>query len=225
MTTPIIEVTIAAPAPSIWPALRDPELIAQWHGWQTGDDTLADEINLIYLDGAEAVQAEYVLKLSGGDVFELIEVGGTTRLRITRAPYDPEWEWAAYYDDITAGWETFAQQLRFWLERHPGELRRTLFYSGDVYSGDVYSSDVYSSDTDPFVDATPGGGGSGDWFESEFQRGVVLDDLGPGLLIVAHKPVSGSRSVMVHLTTYGLDDGRFAQVKAVWDAWWAGASS
>ncbi|MGC4944439.1 hypothetical protein [Kribbella sp. DT2] len=42
---------------------------------------------------------------------------------------DPDWD-AYYYDDVTEGWTTFLHQLRFALDRHRDEPRRTLFYSG-----------------------------------------------------------------------------------------------
>ena len=31
-----------------------------------------------------------------------------------------------YYDDIRAGWPTFVEQLRFMIERHPGDDRTFL---------------------------------------------------------------------------------------------------
>lgn len=203
MSTDVIEVAIAVPTATIWPALRDPALIAQWHGWETDDGSLAAEIDLIYVQGAEIVKDGRVLKLSGGDVFELSDVEGGSRLRITRAAYDPDWEWAIYYDDITAGWVTFTQQLRFWLERQPGETRRTLFYSSDV---------------DPHVVLPPA---APPWFETEHQRGVVLDELGPGLLIVARNPKPDSTGVTAVVTTFGLDDEQLVDARRVWDAWWA----
>ena len=39
----------------------------------------------------------------------------------------PDEEWSAYYDDITEGWTSFLQQLKFMHEMHPGEERRTIF--------------------------------------------------------------------------------------------------
>ena len=51
-------------------------------------------------------------------------------VRITRAPFVPDTEWSAYYHEITEGWLSFLQQLRFMYEEHPGEARRTLFLSG-----------------------------------------------------------------------------------------------
>lgn len=207
MTTPVIEVTIAAPAKDLWPALRDPELIAQWHGWETEGTALADEIDLIYLQGVEVVEEGRSFTLSGGDTFELTAVDGATQLRITRAPYDPNWEWAAYYHDITEGWHTFAQQLRFWFERHPGETRRTLYYAGEAA---------------PSITDLPSPG-TESWFETELQYGVVLDDQGPGLLILARNPAPGSTSSSAVVTTYGLSEDHLAATKAAWDSWWAGS--
>lgn len=207
MTTPAIDVTIAAPAASVWPALRDPDLIAQWHGWQTADGSLSDEIDLIYITGAQVVDDGRVLQLAGGDRIELTDVDAGVQLRITRAAYDPDWEWAKYYNDITEGWVTFTQQLRFWFGHHAGETRRTLTYTGEA----------------PDLSTIPSAA-SEDWFTSELQRGLVLDDLGPGLLIVARNPAPESTATTVVVTTYGLDDDQFAEAKTAWDAWYASST-
>ena len=121
--TPRIEVTVAAPIDTVWSVLRDPELIARWHGWEF--DGLAEEVRTIYLNGVVDDPDAHTLELSDGDRFTLHEVAGGVLVRVTRAPHDPESDWADYYDDINEGWWTFLQQLRFAVERHGVAERRT----------------------------------------------------------------------------------------------------
>ena len=79
-----IEVVIAAPAPEVWAALRDPQLIRRWHGWE--DDGLDAEIEQIYGAAATVEESGTRLVLAGGDTVDLATVPGGTRLRLRRAP-------------------------------------------------------------------------------------------------------------------------------------------
>jgi hypothetical protein len=96
--------------------------VARWHF-----DTLDEEIQLIFGNPQSVDQANHVLVARGGDRFELTEVPEGTLVRVTRPPYVPDEEWSAYDDDITEGWTSFLQQLKFMHEVHPGEERRTIF--------------------------------------------------------------------------------------------------
>jgi hypothetical protein len=60
----------------------------------------------------------------------------------------PAGSWEGVYDEVNEGWLTFFQQLRFYLERHPGRERRT-------------------------VQIETGGE---EWFRTEKQLGVVRED-------------------------------------------------
>jgi len=199
-----IEVTIGAPVDVVWRALREPDQIRRWHGWHF--DGLADEIKLIYETGAHETDRRYVLEVEPDDLFELEEVEGGTRVRIIRSTPDPNSEWAAYYDDVTEGWISFLNQLRFMLERHPHEERRTVFFSAEGGS---------SAPDDLVADSSAASGSQ--WFTSDNQRGVVADDLGPGLLIVGVTPKA---TAMAILTTYGQDDPAFEHTCEQWTAWW-----
>ena len=122
--------TVAAPVQAVWEALRDKDKIRHWHGWEYEGTSggLEEEIDLIYF--TEAAEDGTTLTLGGGDRFVVEPVEGGSRITLTRAPHGANPDWEAYYDDITEGWTTFLHQLRFALEHHPGEARRTLFYSG-----------------------------------------------------------------------------------------------
>ena len=110
-----LSVVINADAPQVWTMLREPSKVAQWHGWQAED--LDAEIKEIYFSGDVEESADHTsLTVHGGDVFELHPVTDGTRVSVTRAAMDHDSEWASWDEDITQGWLTFLQQLRFALE-------------------------------------------------------------------------------------------------------------
>ena len=160
MTDPVIvEVTIAAPAADVWRALRDPDQIRRWHGWDY--EGIEDEIRQIYFDESRASENDRTLETGAGR-FELEPLTDTTtRVRLTRAAPAGEDDWHGIYDEINEGWLSFTQQLRFYLERHRDEERRTLHVERRV----------------PVPEGEP-------WFSSEHQTAVLLGDY--GLLTVAH---------------------------------------
>lgn len=201
-----IEVTVAAPVEVVWAALRDPEVIRRWHGWHF--DGLDEEIAEIF--GAASETAPYDLLVGGGDRFTLTPHGTGTRVTMTRAPLGQNPEWDQYYDDINEGWTTFMQQLRFGLEQHPGQDRRTMFL--DVSGPDLPDpTDLLRGSDLPAAGRT--------WFTSAHQLGVTVDALGPGLVVVGSK--SGTPGgAMAIVTGYGLDDAEWERTRAEWNGWW-----
>ncbi|MGS2647988.1 SRPBCC family protein [Streptosporangium sp. G12] len=222
-----LEVTIAAPVDDVWSALRDPELIRRWHGWHF--DGLDKEIEVIYHQNVVESAAEHRLEVQGGDLFELADLDGRTRLRMTRAPRGGDPEWDAYYDDITEGWITFVHQLAFALERHPGADRRTVFLSGAAASPVLEATGLAAvaglAPASPYELEGPTGETLRGQvrFRSANQVGLTVDGWGDGLLVAAETPPSptnpGGAAMMV-LTTYGLDDAAFADLESRWTAWW-----
>ncbi|GAA4198576.1 hypothetical protein GCM10022252_49240 [Streptosporangium oxazolinicum] len=223
-----IEVTIAVPVGDVWSALRDPELIRRWHGWHF--DGLDKEIEVIYHQNVVESAAEHRLETQGGDLFELTDLDGRTRLRVTRAPRGGDPDWDAYYDDITEGWITFVHQLAFALERHPGADRRTVFLSGAAATPVLEATGLVTVAGLPPASPYELEGPTGETlrgqvrFRSANQVGLTVDGWGDGLLVVAQNPPSpanpGGTAMMV-LTTYGLDDAAFAGLESRWNAWWA----
>lgn len=197
--TPVIQVTIAASPDAVWHALRTREALHEWHGWQ-GDD-LDDEIDLIYFREAIETDPGRSITLGGGDRVEISPDGESTRVRLTRAPSADEPDRASFYGEITEGWVTFLHQLKFALEHHPGETRRTLFYSGH---GDP-------PDADALIAGEP-------WFRTDHQRGTRVPDWGGGLLITARN--LSKQTAMAVLTTYRLDDQAANTLDAAGRAWW-----
>jgi hypothetical protein len=210
---PIVEVTVGAPIELVWQSLRDPELIKLWMGWHY--DGLAAEIGVIFGKKTQANEAEHTLQLGDGDRFELFERDGGTVVRMVRAPYVAGTEWSDYYHEITEGWLSFMQQLKFMHEEHPGAERRTLFFAGT-------GAPEVSATLATWIPAQVGDV----YYAADRQRGLTLPDLGPGLLIMGEKPPGDGKSeeaqvdAMAILTAYGLDDQQFAIECDRWTSWW-----
>ena len=123
MSDPIIvEVVIEAPVETVWRALRDRDEIRRWFGWEY--DGFDEEIEFIFFQASKVDDEARVLDGGPSGVIALEDRGDRTVVRVTRAA--PAGSWDGVYDEINEGWLTFFQQLRFYLERHPGQDRRTL---------------------------------------------------------------------------------------------------
>ncbi|MCT2586950.1 SRPBCC family protein [Actinophytocola gossypii] len=220
--TPRIEVTVAAPVDTVWRALRDKDTIRHWHGWDY--DGLDDEIDLIYFTEVDEDPAARTLSVQAGDVIRLEPDGDGTRVTLTRAPRGVNPDWDAYYGEITEGWITFLHQLRFAVERGPGAARRTVFLTGANPSGRSLAQDLGLPLSGPVATDLLGEHVTGEhWYRSANQLGIAVDAWGGGLLVLSsHGPVDGKPNgvAMALLSTYGLDDARFAELRDRWTAWW-----
>lgn len=217
---PRIEVTIAAPVDAVWHALRDKETIRHWHGWEF--DGLDEEIDLIYFDHMTEDPAARTLSVQEGDLIRLEPDGDGTRVTLTRAPRGVNPDWDAYYDDITEGWTTFLQQLRFAVERQPGAPRRTVFLNGHNKSGRDLAHDLGLGDAGA-VDLVGEKVTTEPWYRAEHQLGVAVDAWGGGLLVVASSGPTEAKPdgvAMAILSTYGLADDRLADLTNRWRGWW-----
>jgi PAS domain-containing protein len=224
----VVEVAVAAPAADVWRALRDPSEIRRWHGWQY--DQLDDEIDAIFLSDVTESEADGVLDTHGGGRFELETRGGETVVRVTRSPAEgyggPESDW----DAIDEGWVTFVQQLRFMLERHRGDERRTLHFDGNRRAADApRPADVlgiaHLDAGGPYsIDAPFGQRLEGDvWFRSAHQIGLTVNGWGDGLIVVADRPADEDRphgGAKVVATTYAVDDEDLAELERRLGGWW-----
>lgn len=221
--TPEIRVTIAASADAVWTALRDRDRIRHWHGWEFEggvDGGLDQEIQLIYFTDVET--DERGILLNGGDRIDVEPVEGGTRVTLTRAAPADDPEWDAYYDDITEGWITFMQQLRFAVERHPDDARRTIILRGRVRVSPLTALAAEELEPDEeftlqFPDETATGRVH---FRSEHQLGLVVDGWNEGLLVLSHGPQAGFG--MALLSLYDVAEDRRAALSARWEQWWRG---
>ncbi len=226
-STVLVEVTISAPVGTVWKAVRDPQQIAQWFGWEA--DTLPDEIAMIF-GNPDAVDEEARTMRFGewegiADGFELVEVEGKTLLRVVRFGAVPT-DWDEVYSDVREGWVTFVHQLRLWIERHHGQTRRTLYFAGPTGSR-ALSSTLGLADDDPgTLELASGPTAVRPWHRSGFQRGVRVPGWGDGLLVVMDMPADDARPRRgsVVLTTFGMDDAAAEAFAARWNDWWAQAS-
>lgn len=224
-----VEVTIAAPPDVVWDALRNRQQLRHWHGWDV--DGAEEEIEVIYFTEVEESSDRHRLVLGDGDAFELLAAGEGTIVRLTRGPRDPGNEWDAYYEDVNEGWTTFLNQLRFAVERHPGDTRRTVVATGVAGEGGDPVEEL------GLADLGPGEVGSavqvelaGEpatcevWFRSANQVGLVVPSWGEGLLVVGRTPPSPARddwAVLAVLSTYGFDDAAVAALEQRWTDWWS----
>jgi hypothetical protein len=227
----LVDVTIAAPVDEVWRALREPDQIRRWFGWDA--DSLADEIDFIFAKHAEASDADHVIRFVGtDDRFEVAPSGDGAVLRVVRA-VAADAEWDEVYDEMTEGWIAFVQQLRLALGRHRGEERRTIYLSGNAReAGAPLPSRALGLRE---LAAGPAGGpaaldGAGErlegevWHRSAHQSAMSVGSWGDGLLIANDRPPSEKApngGGWVLLTTYGLDDAAFEALRSRWQEWWS----
>lgn len=184
--TPQLSLNIKASVDSVWGAIRDKEKLLQWHGWDT--PTLNNEIeNIYFTDVKEEIKADKrALVVNGGDTFEVEPAKDATRLTLLRAGLSGDPEWDAYYDNITEGWISFTEQLRFMLE-HPFRAPRKTTFNTLTLNRDKVVADLGLTEEKEgakfsglFQDEEISGAV---WFCTSNQLGIVIDAWGPGLLI------------------------------------------
>lgn len=226
----LIEVTIAAPADDVWRSLRDRERIAQWFGWEY--DSLEAEIDLMFLTHGRADDAARTLTFRKGDRIEVEPHGAGCVLRLVRPAPTADHDWEDIFEDVSQGWIAFVLQLRFALERHPTDRRRTLFLSGAPHAANRLLAaralglpasgapgTAYAT-TAPTGDALAGR----IWHRGRHQLALTVDGIGDGLLVAmdrapdAKYPHGHSQLI---LTTYGLSDRTFDELAARWRTWWS----
>lgn len=211
-----LRVHINADARQLWLMLREPRLIRQWHGWDA--DTLDEEIRSIYFAPSVVEGPDHTfLTVDGGDTFHIEPVSDGCVVTIERVE--------AEADEITEGWITFLQQLRFALERHPSTNRRTAFFSGESDDGvsiiEKLNAEQFQQPGDSYSLSLPGGHElTGTvWFRTENQLGLTVSEYaehGEGLVIIADQPSLQNRSSLAIITTYEL--GAQA-LRSAWDSW------
>lgn len=221
---PTIEVIVAAPVDTVWSYLRDPALVRRWHGWSFEGDGLEGEITWIYEDHAREADEPYVLELDDGegdyergDRIELTPVGDSeTVVRITRPALAADAGWESSYDEITEGWRTFLHQLRFAVEHHPADDRRTIYLSGE---GEPLRDAIgVTGDTGDHYEVTLEDGLDlrGEiWMRSTFQLGLTIEALGPGLVMFTDT----ADGAQVIVTTYGQSEAELAATAERWGRW------
>lgn len=221
----IAEVAIAAPRAVVWQALRDPEEIRRWFGWETPD--IDAEINMIFVDGAVPDEAAGIIQFGEWegvkDRFELSERDGKTVLSVVRSGVPPEGSWDASHNEVVEGWISFIQQLRLYVETHRGDTRRTLWLSSKTGPGAIEALGligVGAAGSHYARELSPGDQVSGEvLFWSRHQVGVVVAEWSGGLLIAGDRATGGTAL----LTVFGLSDAEFSALETRWKTWWSAA--
>ncbi|WP_427016275.1 SRPBCC domain-containing protein [Pseudarthrobacter sp. P1] len=224
-----ISVHVNADAEQVWRLLREPALIAQWHGWEM--DGLAEEIREIYYGDVTEGANHLRLELGMGDVFALEPVADGTVLTMSRGRATGEWE--KYDADISEGWQMFIQQLRFMAEHHPHTPRRTVYADGQTTAAttiwEALGIDIGwlpEPGEDYEATLTTGQRISGKvWYRTDTQLGLTVKDYaehGDGLLILAEQaPLEGIREhqgALLIASTYGLGAAALDSVGSHWDS-------
>lgn len=227
----LVEVTISAPIDTVWTAVRDPEQINEWFGWES--ETLADEIAMIFGSPVIVDEQSHTLKFGEwegiADGFELIERGTETVLRVVRFGATPD-NWDDVYSDVREGWTTFAHQLRLWIERHHGQQRRTVYLSDPTPPGAPVLSEALGLKA--HWDAEPGSTHRVEFptqseevspaYRTGFQLALHVPGWGGGLLVVTDMPADAKRPARGSLliTTFGMQEQAASEFAQHWTQWW-----
>lgn len=236
----IVSIDIKADAATVWEHLREPAKIRRWFGWDY--DGLDAEIRQIFVDEARAAETSAVdepaqpvrsLTWKHGDLITVTPVGeGRSHLTIARQ-HDGLHRYDGVRDEMDEGWIAFAQQLRFALERHPGQDRRTLraeeLDAGGPRDRLLDRAGLHGVRGIPLgghvearrPDGSPLGGTL--WHRTEFQVGIQLHGLTEALLVIEETPAASRPPhgfVTATLSLYGADDALVAEVERRWSTWW-----
>lgn len=226
----LVEILVAAPIDTVRKALYEPAEVSRWFGWDY-PNLLAD-IEMMW-KGLTIDKTERVLSAEGEpDRFTLEPLGNHTIVRVVRSAPAVD-GWKGIYDDVLEGWITFMHQLKFALEGHPGEHRRTLYLNGRakepgtpnpidalglaslwvVPVGDRYETRIATGDT---LEGTV-------YYRSEYQLGLTVSAWGDGLLIANVRPRTDKSlhgGGMLLLTTYSTSADGMNALRERWGAWW-----
>jgi hypothetical protein len=228
----LVEILVAAPIEAVWKAVREPQEMRRWFGWDYPN--LAADLDMMFSGLKTVIVNEGERTLADEpDRFTFEAVGAQTIVRVIRSGPVTDDSWTGIYSDVVEGWLTFFQQLKFVLERHPGADRRTLYLNGRAASastpqpaealglaplsilpvGERYSVKTATGET---LEGTV-------QYRGSYQLGLTVDGYGDGLIVLSARPRTakspyGGGNVIV--TTYGLDDAAYAQVRERWAKWW-----
>ena len=227
----LVEILVAAPIETVWRAVKDPAEAQRWFGWDYPN--LAADLVEMWKD-ARIDEARHEIRSDNmPDRFTFEALGSHTVVRIIRSAPASDVSWTGIYDDMLEGWLTFMQQLKFALERHPAENRRTIFLNGraknagtphPVEALGLSSVWVVPNGERYEVTAATGDRLTGTvWYRGPHQMGLTVDGFGDGLVIVQVRPKTaksayGGGSIIA--TTYGMADPAFAKLRERWSRWW-----
>jgi uncharacterized protein YndB with AHSA1/START domain len=146
------ELEIDAPPEAVWDAIATADGLRSWFVedarvepgeggsvWYSWGGDMAGEATievwepggkLGLRDSSMAADVELV------EEWEIATRGGKTLLRFVHANIPDSSDWDGMYDSTERGWEIFFATLRHYVERHPGEPRRTIYTMNKLPQGD-----------------------------------------------------------------------------------------
>ena len=203
-----VEVVVHTPHVEVWRALTEPDQVRRWFGWDYAG--LDEEIELMFVANAKHEPPGRILMFVGEDqsAIEVEAAGAHTIVRVVYPASLEDVELDDAYDQIEEGWRAFLLQLRDYLERHPGKRRRTIRLTSEakpiaVLAAVAAEVEGESSRASPHLSVT------------------TTDSYGQGLVVVdSSEPLDSADTgrVNVTITTYRLDDERFARLRERWQA-------
>jgi uncharacterized protein YndB with AHSA1/START domain len=196
-----VETSVAADPDEVWAAVNDPALVRQWFGWDY--DGLDAEIKMIFLDGG--VKEGRRISWSDGSYLEVAADGPHSVVRVVLPGDLADARWDDVYDGVEEGWRAFLAQLRFLLERRPAGPRRTVYLAGTVTGRELRAV-----------------AGDGEVVHTADRQVGVVDPHGHLVVAGAHTPLARDEAGRVDVTvsTFGLDDAAFTEVRDRWAARW-----
>jgi uncharacterized protein YndB with AHSA1/START domain len=203
----LVDIVIHAPRDVVWRALTEPAEIRRWFGWDYPE--IEAEIQYIFVDHADQQPPDRIV-MEGVQTITVTDDGERTVVAVECPGTPRETSWDGVFDGMEEGWRTFFYQLRYYLERHRDEHRRTLYLTGTASPGVVLAA-LDAPAEEPY-------------FASRHQIALEAAD-GRALLGVLSTPPFESHDpgkVTLTVTTYGLDDDAFAALRAEWAARWDG---
>lgn len=245
-TSPKLELSIAIDADrdAVWQALSNGEGLKNWFPLDARVEP--GEAGSIWLSWGPGCEGEAPLTIwqegerigwqedHGGGTRILVEFRvdtekGRSVVRLVQSGFSADSKWDDYFDTMASGWRYFLWNLRHYLERHPGETRQMVWTRGKPGLG---RDALWSRLTGEGGLAAAGNGVSkGEPFQlwsgddgtfHDITDGVHLTGHVPGLddalLLVEVEPGGDEPTLGVWLSTYGLGDGRVAELQASLEA-------
>lgn len=236
----VVSVDIPAPLSKVLASLRDPALVRRWYGWDhDGLDAEARRFVETAVETQDVVgdATIHVLSWPSHDRLTLRSAAHEphrTRLTVTRRSHEGMATFDGVRDEVDEAWIANAHQLQFALAVHPDQERRTLTMFG-LPSGDR-SDRLLDRAGLVGIRGVPIGGhvqarrpdgtllGGTLVYETPLQLGLRLHGISEMFLVLeetpaAHTPPHGTVDAI--LSTYGLDDETFEQIRERWSRWWA----
>jgi uncharacterized protein YndB with AHSA1/START domain len=235
----VVSVDIPVPLSAVWAALRDPALVRRWYEW---DHDGLDAHARAFVDTAVETQdvvgdaTIHTLSWPQHDRLTLRSAAHEprrTHLTVTRRSHQGMATFDGVRDASDESWTAYVHQLQFALTVHPDQERRTLSMIG-LPAGDRRDRLLDRAGL-VGVRGVPVGGhvharrpdgtllGGTLVYETPLQLGLRLHGISEMFLVLletpaAHTPPHGTVDAI--LSTYGLDDQTFEEVRERWSRWW-----